>query len=98
VVQVKLLLSFADLGQQDWTLIARSDTFGLGRSILLELFMIFFSIFGAILLLNLLIAMMATTYQNVLESSRRQMHFEHVFSAVSADTSRFTFHVCFFVV
>ena len=54
------------VGQQEWDVV-QEDNLGPTRSKVLELIMVIFTIFMAVVMLNLLIALMATTYDEVKE-------------------------------
>ena len=84
---VALFIFQALLGQQEWDLIRSMDeTVGGGRSRILELLLILFTIIGGILLLNLLIALMASTYERVREVGNRKVNFNrigHTYSVIN---------------
>eukprot|EP01084_Bolivina_argentea_P195157 334868_1 len=78
---IGLYILQALLGQQDWALIA-SDQEGYGpiffnetRSQVVDALVILFSVLGAILLLNLLIALMASTFERVREHTFVRVNF-----------------------
>lgn len=66
------------LGQQDWSLIQSDSRFGSGRSRIVETLMLIFSIIGSILLLNILIALMASTYDRVRQRSYLKVNYIYV--------------------
>eukprot|EP01083_Nonionella_stella_P162243 532414_1 len=79
VLSVALFIFQSLLGQQEWQLItSNEDTIGSGRSRILEGLIILFSIFGGILLLNLLIALMASTYERVRELGTKKVNFNRI--------------------
>eukprot|EP01084_Bolivina_argentea_P124804 221164_1 len=59
------------LGQHDWEQIVTNNCFGQTRANVAQLFIIIFSVLGTVLLLNLLIALMASTYENKRQSTSR---------------------------
>ena len=63
--------------RQDWEVVLANGDHDVGetRSIILRFIVIIFTIIGAILLLNLLIALMATTYDDVKEISKSERAF-----------------------
>eukprot|EP01083_Nonionella_stella_P080159 220125_1 len=63
------------MGQSDWSYLEPNGCISNRRSIMLKVFLWFFSILGTILLLNLLIAMMASTYERIREGTAKQVNF-----------------------
>eukprot|EP01083_Nonionella_stella_P075424 205042_1 len=67
------------LGQSDWTYLDHDETSttGLGpsRSLLLKMIMWAFALVGTVLLVNLLIAMMASTYEHLREDKTKFVNF-----------------------
>eukprot|EP01084_Bolivina_argentea_P005268 9958_1 len=63
------------MGQSDWTYLNASADFSAHRSILLKVVMWTFAVMGTILLVNLLIAMMASTYEHLREDRTKMVNF-----------------------
>eukprot|EP01084_Bolivina_argentea_P241321 405153_1 len=63
------------MGQSDWAWLNPNDCMSTGRSTLLKIVMWVFSVVGTILLLNLLIAMMSSTYELIREGRASQVNF-----------------------
>eukprot|EP01083_Nonionella_stella_P207975 755059_1 len=71
------------MGQSEWSILESNDCLDSNRSLLLKLYMYGFSVLGTVLLLNLLIAMMASTYEQIREGTAKQVNFaraEQVFN------------------
>ncbi|ETO26696.1 hypothetical protein RFI_10438 [Reticulomyxa filosa] len=83
------------LGQQDWGSVnslkdktTREYVFDPNRSNLVLFIIFFFSVFGTILLINLLIAMMANTFESVKEKSNSQLNKQRIETTIELDHSR----------
>ena len=67
------------LGQQDWELIESDQVdpifFNSSRAQVVDMLILLFSVMGSILLLNLLIALMASTYERVRHNSYVRVNF-----------------------
>eukprot|EP01084_Bolivina_argentea_P167991 291427_1 len=63
------------LGQSDWEILNPNNCISPLRSLLLKVMMWSFSVAGTILLLNLLIAMMSSTYEQIREGTAKQVNF-----------------------
>jgi len=63
------------MGQSEWSVLEANDCMSPGRSLVVKLYMYGFSILGTVLLLNLLIAMMASTYEKIREGTAKQVNF-----------------------
>eukprot|EP01084_Bolivina_argentea_P004429 8417_1 len=63
------------MGQSEWGLLNENSCMSSGRSLLLKIYMWTFSVIGTVLLLNLLIAMMASTYEQIREGTAKQVNF-----------------------
>ena len=63
------------MGQSDWEKLEENLCIDDVRSLILKLYMYFFSVLGTVLLLNLLIAMMASTYETIQEGTAKQVNF-----------------------
>lgn len=65
------------MGQQEWSAVKPGDACNISteRQFIAELLVIIFSILGTLLLLNLLIALMATTYDDKLEVKSKEVNF-----------------------
>merc|ERR1719206_1208946 len=63
------------MGQSDWAVLEENACMNTSRSLILKLYMYFFSVLGTVLLLNLLIAMMASTYETIQEGTTKQVNF-----------------------
>eukprot|EP01084_Bolivina_argentea_P307706 531894_1 len=74
--QVSLYVFITLMGQQEWSAIDANDKcFSEERAIIATGFIIIFSILGTVLLLNLLIAMMSTTYEEKLDAKSKEVNF-----------------------
>ena len=62
-------------GQSEWSILEANECVSPARSLILKLYMFGFAIMGTILLLNLLIAMMASTYEQIREGTAKQVNF-----------------------
>ncbi|ETO27212.1 hypothetical protein RFI_09918 [Reticulomyxa filosa] len=82
------------LGQQDWEKInsQKNDSgqylFNPTRSNLVLTLMFFFSVFGAILLINLLIAMMANTFDSFKEKSNTELNKQRIQTTFELDQAK----------
>jgi len=73
------------LGQQDWDSISNtSELIGLERSLLLDFYSALTAVVGTVLLLNLLIAMLSTTFADVSEVSALQVNYIRVTQSYAA--------------
>eukprot|EP00484_Ammonia_sp_Unknown_P014069 CAMPEP_0197080372 /NCGR_PEP_ID=MMETSP1384-20130603/214092_1 /TAXON_ID=29189 /ORGANISM="Ammonia sp." /LENGTH=484 /DNA_ID=CAMNT_0042519255 /DNA_START=85 /DNA_END=1539 /DNA_ORIENTATION=- len=63
------------LGQTEWELAASNPCLSSNRSRLVQTYVIFFSVLGSVLLLNLLIAMMASIYENRRQVTSKDVNF-----------------------
>ncbi|ETO16910.1 hypothetical protein RFI_20427, partial [Reticulomyxa filosa] len=75
------------IGQQDWTTISSTNSenrpsmppcFDQDRSRLAEGLLLLYAVLGTIMLLNLLIAMMATTFNSTTENAKIEMNFSRI--------------------
>merc|ERR1712154_617817 len=74
--QVSLYVFITLQGQQEWSALdSNGNCFSETRAIIATAFIIVFSILGTVLLLNLLIAMMATTYEDKLDAKSKEVNF-----------------------
>jgi hypothetical protein len=77
------------LGQQGWEKMnSVPDMFDATRSNMAISLVLLFSVIGSILLLNLLIAMMASTYENVKEKSNSELNKQRIEKTYELDRSR----------
>ena len=86
------------IGQQEWDKSAsvtndddpnnNFEVFDVTRSNMLQTLLVFYSIFGTILLLNLLIAMMASSYESVKDRSVQELNREKIDTIYDLDRSR----------
>ena len=63
------------MGQQEWSAVDPNGCISPTRSVIAMVFIMVFSVLGCVLLLNLLIAMMATTYETKLEVKSKEVNF-----------------------
>eukprot|EP01083_Nonionella_stella_P061283 159736_1 len=63
------------MGQSEWSLLEASACIDGTRSLLIKLYTFGFSVLGTVLLLNLLIAMMASTYEQIRGGTAKQVNF-----------------------
>ena len=63
------------MGQSEWGVLEENDCISTDRSLILKIYSYGFSILGTVLLLNLLIAMMASTYEQIREGTAKQVNF-----------------------
>merc|ERR1712154_156726 len=74
--QVSLYVFITLMGQQEWSALdSNGECFSEERSIIATALIIIFWVLGTVLLLNLLIAMMATTYDEKLDSKSKEVNF-----------------------
>eukprot|EP01084_Bolivina_argentea_P111712 199268_1 len=63
------------LGQQEWAPTASNECLSSNRSRIVQLYVMIFSVLGTVLMLNLLIAMMSSTYEQIREGTAKQVNF-----------------------
>merc|ERR1712154_587119 len=74
--QVSLYVFITLMGQQEWSALdSNGNCFSEERAIVSTVLIIIFSILGTVLLLNLLVAMMATTYDEKMDAKSKEVNF-----------------------
>ena len=73
--QVTLYVFITLMGQQEWSAFDETDCFSAEREAVATCLLIAFCVLGTVLLFNLLIAMMATTYEDKLDAKSKEVNF-----------------------